>query len=197
MSFTNAGLLVRESLILAQAYKSIGDWKQTTQQSFEQNLLQAKKPSSAKRNIGEICGRLKELTEEQFELLLEGAHADQLQILWLAAAKRYQFAAEFSEEIVREKFLKLDYLLNYDDFDSFFNAKAEWDDGLDGLSDSTRMKIRQVLFRMLREAEIITADNMIIPAILSAEAAGVIKADNPALFAIYPISDFDIQEWSK
>jgi len=130
-------------------------------------------------------------------LLSEGGRTEQLQMLWLAAAKRYQFIREFGEEIVREKYLKLDYLLSYDDFDSFFNAKAEWDDGLDGLSESTRKKIRQVLFRMLHEAEILTAGNMIVPTILGAETARVIQADDPALFAVYPISDMDIQEWTR
>jgi hypothetical protein len=196
MSFTSAGLLVRESLILAQAYQSIQDWDQLKTESFEQNLLQTKKPSSAKRNIREISHRLRTLTPDQFELLIDGGYTDQLHILWLATAKTYRFIHEFSQEVVREKYLKLDYMLSYDDFDSFFNAKAEWDDGLDGLSESTRKKIRQVLFRMMHEAEILTAGNMIIPTILSAETARVIQADDPALFVAYPVSDMDIQEWT-
>ncbi len=197
MSFTSAGLLVRESLILAQTYQSIQDWEMVKKSSFEQNLLQARKPSSAKRNIREISHRLRTLTADQFELLIDGGYADQLQMLWLATAKTYKFVLEFSQEVIREKYLKLDYMLSYDDFDSFFNTKAEWDDGLDGLSESTRKKIRQVLFRMMHEAEILTAGNMIIPTILSAEAARVIQYDDPALFVAYPISDMDIQEWTR
>ena len=44
---------------------------------------------------------------------------------------------------------------------------------------------------MMHEAEILTAGNMIIPTILSAEAARVIQDDDPALFVAYPVSDMD------
>lgn len=197
MSFTSAGLLVRESLILARVYQSLGDWKKVKKESFEKNLLQSKKPSSAKRNIRELCARLGTLTEKQFELLLEGGHFEQSQMLWLAVAKTYRFVREFSEEVVREKYLKLDYRLSYDDFDSFFNAKAEWDDKLEGLSDSTRKKIRQVLFRMLHEAEILVGEDMIVPTLLGKDVVQAIQADDPALYTIFPVSDLDIQEWTR
>jgi hypothetical protein len=197
MSFTSGGLLVRESLVLAQAYQSLGDWKTVKEESLERNLLQSKKPSSAKRNIRELCDRLGTLTEKQFGLLLAGDNTEQVQMLWLAVAKTYRFVREFSAEVVREKFLKFDYLLSYEDFDSFFNAKAEWDNKLDGLSDSTRKKIRQVLFRMLHEADILTSDNRIVPTLLGRDAVQAIQTDDPALFTIFPASELDIQEWSR
>lgn len=194
MSFTSAGLLLGDSLTLVRIYRELGDWDAVKKVCFEQNLLQAKKPSSAKRNIRELSDRLRNLTDHQMDLLVNGNHADQLQMLWLANLKTYRFLREFCEEVVREKFLSLSYLLDYDDFDQFFNAKAEWDDTLDSLSDSTRLKVRQVLFRMLREAEILTRENMIVPTIFSGDAARAIQEDDPALLAAFPISDLDIQE---
>lgn len=197
MSFTSASLLSRESVIIAQAYRETGDWQKAREECLSRNLLQAKKPSSATRTVRELIGRLKTLTADQLELLLNGSHIEQLHMLWLAVAKRYRFIQEFSEEVIREKYLKLDTLVGYDDFDSFFNAKADWDTGLDRLSDSTRKKIRQVLFRMLHEAEILTSGNMIIPALFIKDTVRVIQSDDVAWFAIYPVSDRDIQEWGK
>jgi len=197
MSFTSAGLMVRESLILTQTFKSVQDWVQVKRQVFEQNLLQSTKPSSAKRNIRELSDRLKMLTDQQTELLLDGSHAEQLQMLWLATVKTYRFLHEFAEEVVREKFLRLDYQLGYGDFDGFFNSKAEWDDDLEGLSESTRKKVRQVVFRMLREAEILTGAGMIVPSLFSAEAARVIREDDPGLFRDFPVSDLDIQGYMQ
>lgn len=197
MSFTSASLLVQESLVLAQTYRSLGDWKQVKTISFEQNLLQACKPKSAKTYIHELIGRLSELTAEQLELLLDGSRSDQLCMLWLAVCKRYRFVKEFGTEVVREKFLMLDHLVTTEDYSSFFNSKAEWDEGLESLSASTCQKVRQVVFHMLRDAEILSSSHMIIPGILSPEVVLVIQSDDLALFAIYPVSDIDIQEWTR
>lgn len=197
MSFTSASLLIQESLILAQTYRSLGDWPKVKAISFEQNLLQARKPKSAKTYIHELIGRLNELTPDQLELLLDGSRSDQLCMLWLGVCKRYRFVKEFSAEVVREKFLMLDHLVTAEDYSSFLNARAEWEEGLESLSASTCQKIRQVIFHMLRDAEILTSSHMIIPAILSPEVIRVIQSDDPAFFAIYPVSDNEIQEWTR
>lgn len=197
MSFTNGGLFFRESLVLAELYQSLGSWAKVKPLALEKNLLQSRTVSSAKRNIREICSRLECLTQEQLDLLMDGSRSDQASMLWLAVCKRYQFVKEFAEEVIREKFLRLDNELSYADYDFFFNAKAEWHEELAGLSETTNKKLRQVLFRLLREADILSANDMILPAMLSPHIVWVIIRDNPAYLTIFPASDLDIQEWSR
>jgi hypothetical protein len=36
--------------------------------------------------------------------------------------------------------------LTYDDFDAFYAAKAEWEPDLERISETTRKKLRQILF---------------------------------------------------
>jgi hypothetical protein len=71
-------------------------------------------------------------------------------------------------------------------FDIFFEAKAEWDDGLAAISDSTRSKLRQIMFRMMREASIISAENRIQSTYLSAPLRNLIEATNPRDLSVFP-----------
>ena len=61
------------------------------------------------------------------------------------------------------------------------------------MADSTRAKLGQVALRMLREAEILSADNVIQPVMLAAEVARAIQADSIAHFSVFPISEADVR----
>ena len=131
-----------------------------------ENLLQARTQSSVQRIFRELAPRLQHLTEEQLALLVEGNHQEQKQLLWFAICKRYAYIREFAIEVIHEKYLSLDYELTEFDYEAFFNRKADWHAELDRLKETTRKKIKEVLFRMLREAELISEDRMITAASL-------------------------------
>lgn len=65
-------------------------------------------------------------------------------------------------------------------------AKAEWDEGLARLSPSTRVRLRQVLFRIMREAGILSQENRIQAAILSTQLQTLIQDNKPAELAYFP-----------
>jgi hypothetical protein len=69
--------------------------------------------------------------------------------------------------VLREHYITLKSPLTHEDFDVFFNRKSEWHLELDEITPATRGKLRQLLFKMLREADFLTADNMIQAAMLS------------------------------
>lgn len=195
MSFTTGGLFFNESLVVAEIESDIGDWQKTRDKILADNLLQTRTISSAKRRVREICARLQLLSESQIQLLLDGTRQEQQYLLWLAVCKRYLFISEFATEVVREKYLRMDMALQSSDYDIFFEHKAEWHQELDQLKDSTRAKLRQVLFKILREAEIISSNNLIIPGLLSEQLTKVIAADEPSLLNALPVSDMDIHSW--
>ena len=141
--------------MVAELYFDLGDWSLVRNNIFENNLLQARTQSSFKRTIHELLQRLQCLTRDQLQILVDGSRQEQNQILWLAVCKHYRIIHEFALEVIREKFLRLDVILSYLDYDVFFNSKAEWRQGLDQLTGTTKKKLRQVLFRILHEAEII------------------------------------------
>jgi len=195
MSFTTGGLFYHESLQVAELYEKTGDWRKTRKQVLSENILQARTESSSKRRAREICSRLALLTKNQLQLLGSGSRQEQQYLLWVAACKRYAFIRDFTVEIVREKYLRMDLNLQRADYNIFFDEKAQWHENLDKLKDSTKNKLRQVLFKTMREAEIISQENMIIPGLLTENLVRVLAEDNPSWLTIFPVSDTEINTW--
>ena len=189
LSFTAGGLLVAESMIVAEEYARTGNWIQTNETVRNENLLRARTASAGDRLLREVRSRLGSLTEGQFARLRSGSNADQRQLLWLAACKRYRLLYEFACEVIRTKFLQHDVRLRPGEFAAFLEAKSVWHPEIDKCSDSTRAKLAQVALRMLREAEILSADNVIQPMLLGAEVVQVIRADAVEDLCVFPIPD--------
>ncbi len=57
--------------------------------------------------------------------------------------------------------------------------------------------MRQVLFKMLREAGLLTTDNQITPALLSPRLIQVIAQENPPDILIFPAFEFDLMQWAQ
>jgi len=188
MSFSAGSLLYRESITVARLYAEIGDWAAARAAALVDNALQIRTTSAAKRLAREAAQRLETLAPAQLQLLRDSDRREQTTLLWLAICKRYRFIHNFAAEVVREKFVRLDLHLSYDDFDLFFNRQAEWHAEVDRIEPSTRTKLRSNLFAMLREADILSAGDLIQPALLSPKVIQVIGADDPAHLAIFPIS---------
>ncbi len=193
LSFTSGSLYYRDAIKVAEIYSDLRDWDLVKQRVTDDNILHARTGSSIVRTTRELIQRLSTLTSEQLAVLVDGSRQEQNQVLWLAVCKHYAFVREFAVEIVREKYLRLDWELTYTDFDTFFYAKAEMNEILETTKDSTRKKLRQVLFLMLSEAEIISTTNIIMPAMLSTQVARAIANDDRTYFTVFPISDADIR----
>ncbi len=189
LAFVGGALFHQESVRLAELYLEKGDWNAVRNDVIVGNLLQARTTSSARRICQEICSRLQRLNKEELVLLVEGNHQEQAYLLWIAICRSYRFIYEFSLEVIRERFLTLRYDLGYEDFDAFFNAKMEWHEELEKIATSTRNKLRQVLFRMLREAEILSSRNTIIPATLSPRLIDVISSRANQDLYLFPIME--------
>lgn len=197
MSFSAGGLFYNESIKIVEIFNALGDWKAVQEKALSENVLQSRKDATSARFLREIIKRLKGLTNEQLSLFLEGNIQEQKMTLWLAVCKCHLFIKEFAIEVVREKFLRLNTELSYNDFDVFYNHKAEWDDDLARLSKSTLAKLRQVLFRMMEEAQIINSSRLIYQIIPTERIINIIKNDPQATFAIYPVYEADLKEWMK
>jgi hypothetical protein len=181
---------------LAELYRELGDWKTTRSEALLRNLLQARTERTAKTVCREIIDRLKTLSKAELDFLIDSGHKDQAHILWLAVCRLYQFVADFVMEVIRERFLSMKIDLTFEDFDAFFNRKSEWHDELDQASPSTRDKLRQVTFRMLREAELVTKGKTINTVILSPKLVGLIGQNNPDEFLYFPVFESDIKGMS-
>ena len=194
MSFTTGGLFLNESIKIAKVYQKYQDWDKTKEKVFEDNLLQYSSKKTTQRVYREIQIRLRKLSDDLIQLLMDDNIKEQQIILWISICKAYRFIGEFATNIIREKYLLMNYQLNNEDYMSFFNSKADWHEELDNLSDMTIQKQRQVVFRMLQEAGVLSSTNIILPIIPSIKIFKAIYKDDPKNITYLPISDMDIQE---
>ena len=193
MSFTPGALFHQESLKLASLYFDVMNWAETRAIAVEKNLLQTRTTNSAKRITREICSRLKHLNGDELMIFQDGSSLEQTQMLWLAICRRYAFIYDFAVEVIREKFLTFQHDLLPSDYDAFFNAKAVWHEELEQITVSTRAKLKQVVFRMLREANFINAHGVISPVILSERVVKTIGTHNKKDLAIFPVNETDLK----
>jgi len=187
LSFTAASLSINESVNIAKVYIKCSDWNETQKIVREKNLLQSRTNSRTTRVLAELIPRLELLSDNQLNFLLEGSLSEQKYLLWFANCKTYSLIKEFAIEVLREKFLSRNMKISELDYDAFFNRKADWNEGLEIITTLTRKKIRQVIFHMLREAELLTDDNTILRAMLSSRLTEVLKPDAPMSFEIFPV----------
>lgn len=194
MSFTTGGLFHRESVNLTKLYLDLGNWNSVRNKVVEENLLQARTQNTLKRVCSEVVSRLKLLSIVELEFLNQGGHQEQGYLLWLAVCRRYRFIADFAIEVLRERFLSLKTDITHEDFDAFFNRKSEWHLELEQISPATRRKLRQILFRILREADLLTAGNMINAAMLSPQLLEILCQEGHSDVLCFPMFEFDPKE---
>ena len=178
----------RESAILAALFLEFGNWDTVRNTILTENLLQTRTLTSAQRVCREVISRLKTLNPSELDLLVQGTAQEQGYLLWIAICRCYKFIADFAVEIIRERYLGLKIDLHYEDFDSFFNKKSEWHPELDTIQPATRNKLRQVLFKILRDAELLNANNTINTALLSPRLLEAIPSGNRRDILFFPMS---------
>ncbi len=197
MSFTAGSIFFQESVKFAELYLEFGDWDETKNYIIHQNILQARTLNTSKRICTEIISRLKTMNKQELEFLLDSSSQDQAYLLWLAICRRYQFIGDFAIEVIRERFIFLKTDLNYIDFDSFFNQKSEWHVELENIKSSTRNKLRQVLFKILREADLLTENNLINVATLSPNLIEIICRNDKQEILYFPLFESNLQGMTR
>jgi hypothetical protein len=186
MAYTACSLVASETIKVAQLYIEKKDWKEVSRYAFENNVLQYRTENALKRTLSEIVSRLKVISEDAIELLVSGTTYEQNQILWFMTCVRYEFIYDFAIEVIKEKYNLMQPEVTQLDYDAFFNSKLNWHEELDKLTDNTRYKLKQILFKMLREAEIVDANNCIMTTFVSPRVQEIIKNYDMNYLNIFP-----------
>lgn len=188
LSFTTGALLVREAGLLAPVFLDCRDWEQVRDDAVERNLLQARTHSTGVRLVRETVKRLSALSSNELELLSDATASERGYLMWVAACRRYEFIGEFAEEVVRERFLLLTPTLAYPEFDGFVRGKALWHHELEDVKESTLKKLREVVFRMLVEAGLLTDTGRLVAAVISGRLLDAFNVHEPSDLRYFPTS---------
>lgn len=187
MSFTSGGLFLNESVAVAALHRQGENWSETLARALGDGATSLPKAASNRRALREIVNRLSTLQDAEINFLTdEPERQEQQYLLWIATCRAYRFVREFAIEVICDRYLSYQLDLPLESFDIFFDAKSDWDEGLASITDTTRKKLRQILFRMMREASIISEDNRIQSTYLSNPLRALIKANASADLAVFP-----------
>ncbi|OWV44834.1 DUF1819 family protein [Mameliella alba] len=187
MSFGVGGLMLNESLMIAQGYQPGESWTSARERLLAQGASSLPKLASQTRTLREVYDRIGHLSDTERDYLsAEADRAEQHAMVWLAICRTYRFVYEFAVEVISERYQSWRLDLGHEVFDRFLAEKAESDPGLAKLSASTCAKLRQVLFRILREAGLISVEGRIQPVWLSRRMKRLVEESNPAELRVFP-----------
>lgn len=186
LSFTSGALHLRGAAIAANLYQESRDWDVARTALRSGNLLQARTDATSARWSRELIQRLKMLSDDEIALLADATRDEMAQLIWTATCRKYILIGEFAEEVVRERFLRMQPTLTHEHFDSFMSAKRLWHDELTELTESTYRKLRSNLFTMLREAGLMTDECDIIPTILASRVRPHLTRRVPSDIRFFP-----------
>ena len=195
LSFTTGSLFLRESEDAAVHFLGTRRWDVTRAALRSENTLQVRTTAAALRISKEVISRLETMSAQEIDFLTECAATDKACLLWSAVCRRYSFVRDFAREVLREHFVLMRRQLSLSDFDAFFNSKALWHEELDQLAKSTQSKLRQNLFRMMRDAGFINDNASILQAMLSPALVQLLAQRGADELTIFPVSDLDIKRW--
>jgi hypothetical protein len=199
LSFTAASLLSHENEVIVDFYLQTNDWDIVQAEVVENNLLQKGTISTRKREFAEIKNRLKTLTSSQLHFFKDANSSDIKYLCLLSCFKLYQFLFDFSSEILRNKILLFDYQILNSDYESFYDSKSNSYDNLNTVSETTRYKIKQVMFKIFEQSEIINSvkkKNLQKPYI-SDDLIKLIVLDNSKYLRAFLYSDNEIETYIK
>lgn len=198
-SLTGASALITETMIIAQEYDRLKDWKLVENALVDNNLLNKIKQSTFKREFREIKKRLQQLSTPQIKLMIQGDLEDAKAMILLALIKTYSYLRDFIIEVLRNKFNQFDKILTEADYTRFFNTKSLVHTELTEISESTSKKVKQVLFKILEQIGLITQtkNGAILKPYFNKQVLKLIATDDRALLAGFLLSDAEINALTK
>lgn len=195
-SFTGASALIAESLVVAEEYNRLKDWKAVEKSLLENNLLNKVKQATFKREFSEIKKRLGLLTQDQLQLMTQGSLDDAKAMSLLSLVKTYPFLRDFIVEVIRNKYLLFDTVVSEVDYMKFVQTKSLSHDELNVITEKTAKKVKQVIFRILEQTGLVTQarNGNILKPVLNRDIIRVIIDDDPAWLNTFLCSNDEIKE---
>ena len=195
LTFTAGTLLMNETSAVAEAFLESGrDWETTKNRAFKENLMEKEKVTTNKRFFSLVRQRIEALNEAEQELLVNGSNAVRRLLLLLAICKAHQLIFDFIAVNVRGCFYNMCEKVTHATFNEFFNEKKYVHPELETITDLTVSKIRQVIFRILEQAELIESveTGILQRPYLPEKVERMIVEDDPKWLAIYLYSNQEI-----
>ncbi len=195
MSFTAGAAMLNETHAVASVLLDCdGDWDKTKEVTFKENLMLKDKASSNARYFALMKQRLEALNNEELTMLVNSTVSVRRLLVLLAICKAHPFIYDFISEVVRDRFYNQYERISYADFNEFYNENKYVHPELEKVTEQTVSKMRQVIFRILEQTEIIedSDSGMLRRPYLSEDVERLVVKDDPKWLAIYLYSNNEI-----
>lgn len=199
VSFTAGSLFINETQKVASVYLQYHDWDKVRDKILSDNVLQKATTGTAVREFNEIRKRLKNLSNDVINKLSTAGAGTKKILVFYSVIKEYRILFDFLREVIRPKVLVFDFQLADKDLDKFIRRKAESVPELERIADSTRQKIKQVIIRMLNEADLIDSikTKNLLPLKLPENIISLIIKDDPVYLEAFLLPDLDIKYYKE
>jgi len=155
------GEIVAGSLLISESRK-IADlllqninpeaWKQAIETN---NILQKRSPASAIRQARLIRNRLILMKPDLWDLIHHGSADIATQALLAASIKHSRLLGDFMDKTIRDNWRTFKDTISAQDWRDFLEICVQIDPKVSDWTESTRSKLRQVVFRILSESKYI------------------------------------------
>ena len=123
----------------------------TGQESIDHSIITVNSESSQKKYLSEILKRLNGFHVPVLEFYKRADEKSKKVIQFYAVCHSYQIILEFMIDVVRNKWLHLDFELERYDYKSYLQDKLLEANQADHATENTLKKLTQIFFRMIRE----------------------------------------------
>ena len=142
-----------ESKRIADLLLSHPDEKAWVDAIEKQNILQKKTPATARRQAILIRKRLGTLNRQAWQMIASRESEVVNQLLLAAAVKHSQLLGDFMRQVYALRQRRLEVALSVRDWQDFLIECAHRDPAVACWSESTKLKLFQVIIRMLAETK--------------------------------------------
>ena len=114
-----------------------------------ENVLQKRSPVAAKRQARLIKNRLSLMKPDLWEIVDNGSADVAIQALLAASIKHSRLVGDFMDTVIRQHWQTFTEKISAKDWNDFLEICAQVDPKVDEWTDSTRSKLKQIVFRIL------------------------------------------------
>lgn len=148
-------LLIAESRKIAHLLLKGVDENEWHHAIVIENILQKRSPVAAKRQARLIKNRLILMKPDLWELVHKGGSDVSTQALLAAVIKHSRLLGDFLCQVVHEHWRTFKPEINVKDWKYFFETCSQADPQMLKWTESTRSKLKQIIFRILTESNYI------------------------------------------
>ena len=146
------------------------------------NILQKRSPATAIRQARLIKNRLTLMDKGLWQLVHEGSSEITSQALLAASIKHSHLVGDFMDTVIRQHWQTFQKEIRLSDWHQFLDRCAQIDPQVDAWKETTRSKLKQIVFRILAEAKYIdnTRTCKLLPVSIAPEIKNYLVKKNEA-----------------